>query len=231
MYYSSSSSSWSLPGTWASVLESETQKSYFRDLNEFVTQERETSTVYPSEDDMFKAFELTPFEQVRVVLLGQDPYHDEGQAHGLCFSVLPGVKPPASLGNIFKELKADQGHDIPSHGCLTRWAEQGVLMLNTVLTVQAHKPGSHKNKGWEKFTDAVIRELSDRGDPLVFALWGDFAKKKAAAIDTDRHRVCAAPHPSPIVGKGPKFLGSRPFSAINSALSDLGCPEIDWSLD
>jgi len=230
MYYASTSS-WSLPGTWASVLADETEKSYFRDLHEFVTQARETTTVYPSEDDTFKAFELTPFEEVRVVLLGQDPYHDDGQAHGLCFSVLPGVKPPPSLANIFKELKADQGHEIPGHGCLTRWAEQGVLMLNTVLTVEAHKPGSHKNKGWEKFTDAVIRELSGRGDPLVFALWGDFARKKSAAIDQDRHRICAAPHPSPIIGKGPKFLGSRPFSAINAALSDLGCPEIDWSLD
>lgn len=230
MYYSSSST-WSLPGTWASVLEGETQKSYFRDLIDFVTQERENSTVYPSEDDVFKAFERTPFEQVRVVLLGQDPYHDEGQANGLCFSVQPGVKPPGSLNNILKELAADLGQDVPRNGDLTRWADQGVLMLNTVLTVRAHTPGSHKNKGWEKFTDAVIRELSGRDDPLVFALWGDFAKKKASMIDTDRHRVCAAPHPSPIVGKGPKFLGSRPFSTINSALADLGVPEIDWSLE
>jgi uracil-DNA glycosylase len=229
--YYSSSSTWSLPGTWASVLADETSKPYFRDLVDFVTQERENSTVYPSEDDIFKAFERTPFEQVRVVLLGQDPYHDEGQANGLCFSVQPGVKPPGSLANIFKELAADLGHAIPRHGDLTRWADQGVLMLNTVLTVRAHTPGSHKNKGWEKFTDAVIRELNGRDDPLVFALWGDFAKKKAGMIDTDRHRVCAAPHPSPIVGKGPKFLGSRPFSAINNALGELGVPEIDWSLD
>ena len=179
---------------------------------------------------MFKAFELTPYEQVRVVLLGQDPYHDEGQAHGLCFSVQPGVKPPASLANIFKELKADQDHDIPGHGHLVRWAEQGVLMLNTVLTVRAHSPGSHKNKGWEKFTDAVMRVLSERYDPIVFALWGDFAKKKAALIDRDRHRVVFAPHPSPIVGKGPKFLGSRPFTAINDALAELGGSSIDWNL-
>lgn len=229
MYYGSSP--WTLPGTWASVLGDETDKSYFRDLVDFVTQERENHTVYPSEDDVFKAFERTPFEQVRVVLLGQDPYHDEGQANGLCFSVQPGVKPPGSLLNIFKELQADQGHPIPRHGDLTRWAEQGVLMLNTVLTVRAHTPGSHKQKGWEKFTDAVIRELSGRGDPLVFALWGDFARKKTGMIDEDRHRICAAPHPSPIVGKGPKFLGSRPFTAINHALSELGVPEIDWSLE
>lgn len=230
MYYGSSSA-WTLPGTWASVLGDELEKSYFRDLIDFVTQERENHTVYPSEDDVFKAFERTPFEQVRVVLLGQDPYHDEGQANGLCFSVQPGVKPPGSLLNILKELQADQGHPIPRHGDLTRWADQGVLMLNTVLTVRAHTPGSHKQKGWEKFTDAVIRELSGRGDPLVFALWGDFARKKAGMIDEDRHRVCAAPHPSPIVGKGPKFLGSRPFTAINNALSELGVPEIDWSLE
>jgi uracil-DNA glycosylase len=227
MYYSSQ---WSLPGSWASVLSDETSKPYFNELIEFVNQERETSTVYPPEEDVFKAFELCPFEQVRVVLLGQDPYHDEGQAHGLCFSVRPGIKPPASLANIFKELEADLGFSPPGHGHLDRWAEQGVLMLNTVLTVKAHTPGSHKNKGWEKFTDAVIRILSDRHEPMVFALWGDFARKKASLVDKDRHRVVTAPHPSPILGKGPKFLGSRPFSAINAALAELGCPEIDWNL-
>jgi uracil-DNA glycosylase len=222
---------WTLPGSWASVLAQETGKKYFNALIEFVNQERETSTVFPTEEDVFKALDLTPFEQVRVVILGQDPYHDEGQGHGLCFSVQPGVKPPPSLANIFKELKADQGHDIPSHGHLIRWAEQGVLLLNTVLTVRAHTPGSHKNKGWEKFTDAVIRALSERYEPVVFALWGDFAKKKASLIDEDRHRVLLAPHPSPIVAKGPKFLGSRPFTAINDALAELGSPGIDWNLD
>jgi uracil-DNA glycosylase len=228
MYYGTSAS---LPGSWASVLADETAEEYFNDLMEFVREERENSTVFPPEEDVFQAFELTPYEQVRVVLLGQDPYHDEGQAHGLCFSVRPGIKPPGSLANIFKELVADQGVSAPTHGHLTRWAEQGVLMLNTVLTVRAHEPGSHKNRGWEKFTDAVIRVLGQRDDPVVFALWGDFARKKAARIDTDRHRVVFAPHPSPIIGKGPKFVGSRPFSAINAALSDLGCAEIDWSLD
>ncbi len=227
MYYASQ---WSLPGSWASVLSEETGKPYFNELTEFVNQERETSTVYPPEEDVFKAFELCPYEQVRVLLLGQDPYHDEGQAHGLCFSVQPGVKPPASLANIFKELEADLGHAPPGHGHLERWAAQGVLMLNTVLTVRAHTPGSHKNKGWEKFTDAVIRTVSARDEPMVFALWGDFARKKASLIDKDRHRVVLAPHPSPIIGKGPKFLGSRPFSAINEALAELGCPEIDWNL-
>lgn len=227
MYYGSSN--WTLPGSWASVLADVTSEPYFNELMEFVNQEREEAVVFPPEEDVFKAFELTPYEQVRVVLLGQDPYHDEGQAHGLCFSVQPGVKPPASLANIFKELKADQEVDIPTHGHLVRWAEQGVLMLNTVLTVRAHSPGSHKNKGWEKFTDAVIRVLSDRYDPIVFALWGDFAKKKAGLIDQDRHRVVLAPHPSPIVGKGPKFLGSRPFTAINDALAELGGSAIDWN--
>lgn len=227
MYYGSS---WSLPGSWASVLSDETSKPYFTELMEFVNAEREQGVVFPSEEDMFRAFELTPFEQVRVVLLGQDPYHDEGQAHGLCFSVLPGTKPPPSLANIFKELEADQGHAPPSHGHLERWASQGVLMLNTVLTVRAHAPGSHKNKGWEKFTDAVIRTLSARDEPMVFALWGDFAKKKASLVDRERHRVVFAPHPSPIIGKGPKFAGSRPFSAINAALEELGCAAIDWDL-
>ena len=196
----------------------------------FVDQERETSAVFPAQEDVFQAFERTPYEQVRVVLLGQDPYHDEGQAHGLCFSVQPGVKPPASLANIFKELEADQGIERPDHGNLIRWAEQGVLMLNTVLTVQAHRPGSHKNKGWEKFTDAVIRALSERSEPIVFALWGDFAKKKASLIDQGRHRVVVAPHPSPIAAKGPRFLGSRPFTAINEALAELGESPIDWAL-
>ncbi|MDC0674274.1 uracil-DNA glycosylase [Nannocystis radixulma] len=221
---------WTLPGSWHAVLADEMAKPYFKDLVDFVNYERENNTVYPPEEDVFRAFELTPFEQVKVVLLGQDPYHDEGQAHGLCFSVLPGVKPPASLANIFKELAADRGCSVPPHGNLQSWAEQGVLLLNTVLTVRAHTPGSHKNKGWEKFTDAVIRALGERNEPVVFALWGDFAKKKATLVDQRRHRVVAAPHPSPILGKGPKFLGSRPFSAINTALEDLGYPAIDWQI-
>lgn len=228
MYYGSSS--WTLPGSWASVLSDETNKPYFTELKEFVDAEREAGVVFPAEEDVFRAFELTPYEQVRVVLLGQDPYHDEGQAHGLCFSVQPGVKPPPSLANMFKELAADLGHEPPGHGHLVRWAEQRVLMLNTVLTVRAHEPGSHKNKGWEKFTDAVIRTLSEREDPMVFALWGDFARKKASLVDQAKHRVVLAPHPSPIIGKGPKFLGSRAFSAIDAALDELGAARIDWNL-
>jgi uracil-DNA glycosylase len=221
---------WTLPGSWHAALADEMAKPYFKDLVDFVNYDRENNTVYPPEEDLFRAFELTPLDQVKVVVLGQDPYHDEGQAHGLCFSVLPGVKPPASLANIFKELAADLGCSVPTHGNLQSWAEQGVLLLNTVLTVRAHTPGSHKNKGWEKFTDAVIRALGSRSDPLVFALWGDFAKKKAALIDERRHRVLVAPHPSPILGKGPKFVGSRPFSAINHSLEELGYPAIDWQI-
>src|SRR5688572_18625444 len=160
---------WTFPSSWHAVLADETAKPYFKDLVEFVNYERENNQVFPAPEDVFRAFELTGFDQVKVVLLGQDPYHDDGQAHGLCFSVLPGVKPPASLANIFKELQADQGHDPPGHGHLVRWAEQGVLLLNTVLTVRAHSPGSHKNKGWEKFTDAVIRASSERYEPVVFA--------------------------------------------------------------
>lgn len=221
---------WSLPSSWHAVLADEMAKPYFNELMEFVAHELENATVFPPEEDLFRAFELTGFDQTRVVLLGQDPYHDEGQAHGLCFSVLPGVKPPASLANIFKELAADIGCRIPPHGNLQHWAEQGVLMLNTVLTVRAHEPGSHKNKGWEKFTDAVIRALGERRDPMVFALWGDFAKKKANLVDQRRHRVLGAPHPSPIMAKGPKFVGSRSFSAINAALEELGYPAIDWEI-
>jgi uracil-DNA glycosylase len=221
---------WTLPSSWHAVLADETAKPYFKDLVEFVNYERENNQVFPAPEDVFRAFELTGFDQVKVVLLGQDPYHDDGQAHGLCFSVLPGVKPPASLANIFKELEADLGCRPPVHGNLQHWAEQGVLMLNTVLTVRAHSAGSHKNKGWEKFTDAVIRAVSERADPAVFALWGDFAKKKTSLIDERRHRIVGAPHPSPIVGKGPKFIGSRPFSAINTALEELGYPAIDWEI-
>lgn len=219
-----------LPGSWHAELADETAKPYFNKLIEFVAQERENHTVFPAEEDLFRAFELTGFEQVKVVLLGQDPYHDDGQAHGLCFSVQPGVRPPPSLANIFKELAADRGCAIPNHGSLQSWAEQGVLLLNTVLTVRAHSPGSHKNRGWEKFTDAVIRALSDRAQPLVFALWGGFAHKKASLIDGRRHRVLLGPHPSPIAAKGLRFAGSRPFSAIDAALEELGHSAVDWQL-
>ena len=184
--------------------------------------------MFPPEDDVFSALRLTPFDEVKVVLLGQDPYHDDGQAHGLCFSVRPGVKAPPSLVNIFKELHSDLGCVIPNNGCLTPWAKQGVLLLNAVLTVRAHQANSHKNQGWEQFTDAVIRAVNDRPQPVVFLLWGNYAQKKGILVDANRHRVIKGAHPSPLSAS--KFFGSKPFSAVNRALVELGNAPIDWQL-
>jgi uracil-DNA glycosylase len=217
-----------LPADWQQALTAEFEKPYFRDLEKFVAAERQARTVFPPAEDMFNAFRHTPYDQVKVVLLGQDPYHDDGQAHGLCFSVRPGVKPPPSLVNIFKELNADLGCLVPDHGTLTPWAQRGVLLLNTVLTVRAHEANSHKDKGWEQFTDAVIRAVSARAKPLVFLLWGSSAQKKQELIDTQRHRVLTAGHPSPLSSK--KFFGSRPFSGANKALEAMGQAPIDWGL-
>jgi uracil-DNA glycosylase len=217
-----------LPVDWKDVLADEMKKPYFQELKEFVETERSAHTVYPPEGDVFNAFKLTPYHQVKVLLLGQDPYHDEGQAHGLCFSVKPGTKPPPSLVNIFKELHNDLGCKVPNNGYLVPWAEQGVMLLNAVLTVRAHKPTSHKNQGWETFTDAVIRALNDRSKPVVFLLWGAYAQKKIKLIDTSRHRIVAGAHPSPLSAK--KFFGSKPFSAVNKALEELGERPIDWQL-
>ena len=176
-----------------------------------MAEERRTHTVFPPEPDVFNALKLTPYARTNVLLLGQDPYHDDGQAHGLCFSVRPGIKPPPSLVNMFKELRDDLGCSIPRHGYLASWAEQGVLMLNAVLTVRAHEPNSHKERGWETFTDAIIRAVNARPSPVVFVLWGAYAQKKAKLIDASRHPVLTAAHPSPLSAK--KFFGSRPFSA------------------
>ena len=217
-----------LPADWREVLAGEFGKPYFKKLEEFVAAERREHTVFPPEEDMFSAFRLTPYERVKVVLLGQDPYHDDGQAHGLAFSVRPGVKPPPSLVNIFKELRDDLGCFIPDNGCLVPWAKQGVLLLNAVLTVRAHQPASHKDRGWEEFTDAVIRALGARPEPVVFLLWGASAQKKGQLIDAGRHRVLAAAHPSPLSAK--RFFGSRPFSKANQALQELGQTLIDWQL-
>ena len=217
-----------LPTDWKTVLADELKKPYFEKLKEFVDKERAEHKVFPPEADVFNAFRLTPNEKVKVLLLGQDPYHDDGQAHGLCFSVRPGVKPPPSLVNVFKELHHDLGCAIPNNGYLVPWAEQGVMLLNAVLTVRAHKPTSHKNHGWETFTDNVIRALDGRPRPLVFLLWGAYAQKKIKLIDTDRHRIVTAAHPSPLSFK--KFLGSKCFSAVNKALEDLGETPIDWQL-
>jgi uracil-DNA glycosylase len=217
-----------LPRDWRAALHDEMAKQSFQDLSEFVDRERKAHTVYPPEADVFAAFAHTPLGAVKVVLLGQDPYPGPGQAHGLCFSVRPGVKPPASLMNMFKELKTDVGCTIPNNGCLTPWADQGMLLLNAVLTVRAGEPNSHKNHGWEKFTDAAIRAVNDKKEPVVFALWGAYAQKKEKLVDTSRHRVLKAAHPSPLSAQ--KFFGSKPFSAINKALVELGHTPIEWQL-
>jgi uracil-DNA glycosylase len=214
------------PNSWQTVLAEEFDKPYFQKLTAFLTEERQNHTIYPPETEVFSAFALTPYESVRVLLLGQDPYHDENQAHGLCFSVRPGIKPPRSLANIFKELKDDVGCDIPSHGYLESWAKQGILMLNAVLTVRAHTPNSHKNQGWEQFTDAVISKVNDKADPVIFVLWGSYAQKKLNLIDTNRHTVIQSAHPSPLSARN-GFFGSKPFSAINSALQQS---QISWQI-
>ncbi|MHB1424022.1 MAG: uracil-DNA glycosylase [Gemmataceae bacterium] len=217
-----------IPADWKAVLAAERKKTYFKKLSEFVDKERAEHQVFPPEQDVFNAFKLTPYQSVKVLLLGQDPYHDEGQAHGLCFSVRPGVKPPPSLRNVFKELHHDLGCEIPNNGSLEPWAKQGVLLLNAVLTVRAHKANSHKDKGWETFTDTVIRVLNERERPVVFLLWGAYARKKIKLIDAARHPIVTAAHPSPLSYK--KFLGSKCFSAVNTALEKLGETPINWQL-
>ncbi|HEU5374486.1 MAG TPA: uracil-DNA glycosylase [Ktedonobacteraceae bacterium] len=218
-----------LPGTWHELLAGELEQPYFQKLAGFVDEERQNYTVYPPEPEVFSSLELTPYEQVRVLLLGQDPYHDANQAHGLCFSVRPGIKPPPSLVNMFKELRSDLGCRIPNNGYLVPWAKQGILMLNTVLTVRAHTPNSHKNHGWEKFTDAIIRKVNEKEQRVVFILWGGHAQKKRALIDTSRHSIVESAHPSPLSARN-GFFGSKPFSAVNHALRAAGEPEIDWQI-
>jgi uracil-DNA glycosylase len=218
--------------SWAAVLADELRKPYFAKLEAFVTPERAKHDVFPPEAEVFSAFEHTPFDKVRVLLVGQDPYHDDGQAHGLCFSVRRGVPLPPSLRNIYKELTADLGVTAPDHGSLTRWAERGVMLLNTVLTVRAHEPNSHRKKGWETFTDRVIEVLAAREDPLVFMLWGKPAQQKIPLIErhAGRHEIILSAHPSPLSAKS-GFFGSKPFSKVNDALARWGKPPIDWSLD
>jgi uracil-DNA glycosylase len=218
-----------LPRSWQAIVGDELDKPYFHKLQEFLACERQEHVVYPPEEDIYNALKCTPYEQVNVLLLGQDPYHDEGQAHGLAFSVRPGVKPPPSLMNIFRELQHDLGCRLPNNGYLVPWAKQGVLLLNTVLTVRAHAPNSHQGKGWEKFTDAVIAQVGSREEPVVFVLWGANAQKKTKLIDTDRHVIVQSAHPSPLSAKN-GFFGSKPFSKINAALRAAGKPEIDWQL-
>jgi uracil-DNA glycosylase len=217
-----------LPAGWESI-SAELDKLYFHELARFVAGERERGPVFPPPEEVYAALARTPYERVNVLLLGQDPYHDLGQAHGMCFSVREGVRPPPSLVNIFKELRDDLGVAVPQSGCLTKWADQGVLLLNAVLTVRAHQPNSHKDKGWEKFTDAVIRTVNDRPEPVVFVLWGGYAQKKEKLIDAARHTVIKSAHPSPLSGHN-GFFGSRPFSKINEALRAAGKAEVDWAL-
>lgn len=217
-----------VPQSWQDVLAPQTREPYFAELERFLAAERAEHQVFPPEDEVFSALCATGYPDVRVVLLGQDPYHDDGQAHGMCFSVRPGVKAPPSLRNMFKELREDLGCEIPAHGYLKAWADQGVLLLNTVLTVRAHEAASHKGRGWERFTDAIIRAVDAREQPAVFVLWGAHAKKKAALIDTQRHRVIQGAHPSPLSAR--LFFGSRPYSKINAALEELGHQPVDWQL-
>ncbi|MFD6130835.1 uracil-DNA glycosylase [Streptomyces diastaticus] len=217
-----------LPESWREVLGEEPRQPYFQQLMEFVAEERAGGPVYPPSDQVFAALEATPFDRVKVLVLGQDPYHGEGQGHGLCFSVRPGVRTPPSLRNIYKELHAELGHPVPDNGYLMPWARQGVLLLNAVLTVRAGEANSHKGKGWEKFTDAVIRAVSDRPDPAVFVLWGNYAQKKLPLIDTERHAVVKGAHPSPLSAK--KFFGSQPFTQIDKAIAEQGHEPIDWRI-
>jgi uracil-DNA glycosylase len=216
--------------TWAEALAAERREHYFHDLLAFVDRERSAGkTIYPPHSDVFNAFAYTPFENVKVVIIGQDPYHGPHQAHGLCFSVKPPTPPPPSLVNIFLELKSDLGIQRPSHGNLESWARQGVLLLNAVLTVEEGKPGSHANKGWERLTSKIIEELNARKQNLVFLLWGAYAQKKAECVDRNRHLVLTAPHPSPLSAhRG--FLGCKHFSQANTYLTRQGLAPIDWSL-
>ena len=214
---------------WQDVLGAEFEKPYYLQLREFLKQEYFTKTVYPPMEDMWSAFRYTPYAKVKVVILGQDPYHGPGQAHGMSFSVKPGVPHPPSLQNMFKELHDDLGYDIPRDGTLIKWAQQGVLLLNTVLTVRAHQAHSHKDHGWEQFTDTVIQKLSQRNEPIVFVLWGRPAQQKERLIDTTRHAIIKAPHPSPLSAyRG--FFGSRPYSKIHNQLVAWGMEPIDFDL-
>ena len=218
-----------LEPSWLAVLEPEFEQPYIQALRAFLVEEKRRHPVFPPGDEIFAAFDLAPFDQVRVVVLGQDPYHGLGQAHGLCFSVRRGVEIPPSLVNIYKELHSDLGVPPAPHGDLSAWARQGVLLLNATLTVRAHSANSHKGQGWETFTDRVVQELAARREGLVFVLWGKSAADKAARIDLRRHHVIRSPHPSPLSAHA-GFFGSRPFSRVNAFLVAQGGAPIDWRL-
>lgn len=218
-----------LPASWLTVLSDEFTKPYWAGLQQFVAKERDEHEIFPPADEVYTAFDLTPFENVRVLLLGQDPYPGEGQGHGLCFSVKPNIALPGSLRNMYKELHDDLGIPPTKKGYLARWAEQGMLMINAVLTVRAGKPNSHQGQGWETFTDAVIRAVNNKPEPVVFVLWGAYAQKKLKLIDTTRHTVIQSAHPSPLSAAN-GFFGSKPFSKINAALAKNRFPTIDWKI-
>jgi uracil-DNA glycosylase len=218
-----------MPTDWNPLLRGEFEKNYWKELQQFVREERQQHSVYPPEEDVFAALRLTSFADTRVMILGQDPYHGPQQAHGLCFSVRRGVATPPSLANIFKELNSDLGISQPRHGNLEAWADQGVLLLNTTLTVRAHEAASHQGKGWETFTDQVIATVNDKADAVVFILWGAAARKKKALINTDRHVILESAHPSPLSAYN-GFFGSKPFSGANAALESRGRQPIDWRL-
>ncbi|CAN5287346.1 uracil-DNA glycosylase [soil metagenome] len=213
--------------SWKKILQNEFEKEYFHNLVHFVKREYLEHKVYPPGKEIFSAFEYCPFEDLKLVIIGQDPYHGYLQAHGLCFSVREGVPMPPSLLNIFKEIKADLNKELPVNGCLERWAKQGILLLNATLTVRANNPGSHQNKGWEIFTDAVIKAISERKEGIVFFLWGAYAQKKGQIIDKNKHLILESAHPSPFAAhKG--FFGNGHFSKANSYLRSRGKEEIDW---
>ncbi|MEE2700123.1 MAG: uracil-DNA glycosylase [Bacteroidota bacterium] len=218
-----------IEASWKIVLSNEFNKDYFLKLKQFLVQEKQENSIYPKGDEIFNAFNFTSFEKVKVVILGQDPYHGKGQAHGLSFSVPDNIKPPPSLKNIFKELASDMQIPISETGNLSSWAKQGVLLLNTTLTVRARQAGSHQSKGWENFTDAVISKISAKKERVVFLLWGRFAQNKTTLIDENKHHILTAPHPSPFSAYN-GFFGCKHFSKTNVILKENGLKEIDWRL-
>ncbi len=219
-----------LHSSWLEPLKTEFAEPYMVDLKSFLLAERQRGRrIFPKGSEWFRALDLTPLDKVRVVILGQDPYHGEGQAHGLCFSVQPGVRPPPSLVNIYKELESDLSIKPRRHGFLEHWADQGVLLLNSVLTVEMGRPASHRDRGWERFTDRIIREVNSKSDPVVFMLWGSYAQKKAEFVDTSRHLVLKAPHPSPLSAHS-GFFGCGHFSKANEFLTSKGLEPVDWAL-
>lgn len=216
-----------IDSSWLAVLKDEFEKNYFKSLKQFLLEEKSKHTIYPKGDDIFNAFNLTPFDEVKVVIIGQDPYHGKGQAHGLSFSVPEGIATPPSLKNIYKELKDDLGIEYPGHGNLTHWAKQGVLLLNATLTVREKTAGSHQGKGWEQFTDACIKAISNKKEGVIFLLWGNYAKRKGEIIDKTKHTVLVAAHPSPFSAHN-GFLGCKHFSKANETLKKINKEPIKW---